>query len=357
MAQIDIQSAEIAHALSLIRASVGIANSVKKRLDSIENQIIGLLSKHDSVSSIRLRNQLIAELNAIVLENMDKVGDSIVKQVNAIAGEEIKYQRAVLLNGTTATRIVKPATEALIKRVEKNPMVLHSGKTQQVITVAERIESFKTGAAKQVSALIYNGWQTGATTAELSKQILGTTQADSLSAKARQSAYMLAKDLTSHVSSQAKKSFAELNKDIIIGVGQLSTLDSDTTPICQHDDQMEWLFKDFPNPPLCPRHYRCRSTNYHVIAPEYRLDIEDTRPMVVDGEASKVSGDKSYFEVASKWPTGVLEEALGVQRAKLLKGLGAEDYKKLTFDAMNDPIDLDQLVSSNKRIAKILGGG
>ena len=92
----------------------------------------------------------------------------------------------------------------------------------------------------------------------------------------------------------------------------------------------------------------------YILAPEFEeLEEPRTRPAVVDGKAKRVDSEKSWLDLA-KENKNLAIESLGEERAKLLDGMSSEEFVKLAYDRMGNPITLDQLVAKSKKAARIL---
>lgn len=353
MADLNQLAAQVTHSVDLQRLANSISKGESKEFDKLADFIRTTLLKYDTINTKKLLNELVKLITAEVVATNETVLASISKQVTEAISEEVSFQYAVI-KAISSKRPVRPPMKSVNTAILNTPMVLND----KAYTWEERLSSFNTNSVSAIKKRIQAGWANGETTQEISRAIVGNRNTKGIIKQAKSSTNSLVKDLLSHSSSMVKAQVAKENDDIIIGEKTITTLDSRTSPICQvysRNGGKEWLYakvgRNFPRPGF---HFRCRSTNIFIVAPEYDLELDaESRPAVVDGEAIQVEPKTSWFELAKTNPA-VAENALGPARAKLIKNMSADEYYKIAFNSLNEQRTLDQMIASSKKVADLL---
>lgn len=345
----------LSHEIALIRFSRSLGRDAQPHIDAIMKALREELLSTDTIPTKKRRDELLALVNELIGAELGDWSEELEKELVALAKEEAKFHQAALSN-LIGQKIARPTLESITKTAFNTEMVLNG----QAYTVDERIKNYNANSADRIKRIITGGWRDGLTTYEMSQQIMGR-QNSSVSNQMKRGSYTLAKDVTSHISSTAKTSVGMANQDVVVGEKHISTLDSRTSPICQRLGSLdgggkEYLYAEdgfnFPRPPL---HFSCRSTHRFLLAPEFEeLEEPRTRPAVVQGEAKRVDSEKSWMELAKENPQ-LARESLGEERAKVLDAMSAEEFTRIAYDRLNQPIPLDELVKKSKKAAKALG--
>ncbi|AVR75846.1 putative NAD-asparagine ribosyltransferase [Vibrio phage ValSw3-3] len=345
----------LSHEIALIRFSRSLGRDAQPHIDAIMKALREELLSTDTITTKKRRDELIALVNEIVGVELVGWSEELGNELVALAKEEAKFHQAALSN-LIGQRIARPTLESIIKTAFNTEMVLNG----QAYTVDERIKNYNANSADRIKRIITGGWRDGLTTYEMSQQIMGR-QNSSVSNQMRRGSYMLAKDVTSHISSTAKTSVGMANQDVVVGEAVVVTLDSKTSPICQRLGSLDgggkkyYYAKDGFNFPRNPFHWNCRSTMRYLLAPEFEeLEEPRTRPAVVSGKAKRVDSEKSWMSLA-KENKNLAIESLGEERAKVLDAMSAEEFTKIAYDNLGRPITLDELVKKSKKAAKALG--
>ena len=345
----------ISHEIALIKYSRTLGKDASKYIDNIMKALKEELLATDKITTKKQKDELIKFINELFNSELGDWNEELEKDITRLIKEEAKFHQASL-SALVGEKVARPTLESITKAAYSTEMVL-SG---QAYTVDERIKQYDVNSVDKVKRIVTAGWSDGATTYEMMQQINGK-QNSSVSNQMKRSAFSLAKDLTSHVSSVAKTKVGMDNKDIIVGEKHVSTLDSKTSPICQRlgstdGGGKEYYYAEdgynFKRPPL---HYNCRSTHRYILAPEYEsLEEPRTRPAVVDGRSRRVDSEESWMELAKKNPN-LARESLGVERAKVLESMTPEEFTKIAYNRLDQLITIDELVAKSKKAAKALG--
>lgn len=345
-------AAQAAHSIDLQQLANSIARGESSEFDKLAAFIRETLLQYDSINSKRLRDELIRLITSEIASTADVVTESMLEQIDDVIREEVTFQYVVLRN-ISSKRPKRPKLDAVSKAILDKPLVL----SNKAMTWEERIGAYKSNQVRAAKQVIMAGWADGLTTTEISRQLIGTRNIRGVIQQSRTGANALAKDLISHASSMTRAEVARQNDDVVIGERVITTLDSRTSPICRgysRNGGKRWLYskvgKSFPRPPY---HYNCRSVLVFIIAPEYDLELETTRPAVVDGKAIQVKKNTGWYELAKRYPA-MAEQALGPTRAKLLKDMSADDFYKVATNSLGQEKTIDQMVSSSKKVASLL---
>lgn len=347
-------AAQVAHSVDLQKLANSIARGENDQYDKLAKFIREVLLQYETINSKKLYTEIVREITAAFAGTADSVMASMVGQIDEVIRQEINFQWVVLRN-ISKKKPIKPKLDAVSRAILNQPLVLNG----KGMTWEERIGSFKSNQVRDAKQIIMTGWANGLTTVDIANQLIGTRSANGVISLTRTGANALAKDLITHCSSLTKAELARQNDDIIIGEKTIVTLDSRTSPICQDYGSQdrggkEWIYaevgRSFPRPPF---HYRCRSSNTFIVAPEYDLEVETTRPAVVDGKAIQVDSKTDWLSLAKRYPS-VAEQALGKTRAKLIDEMSAKEFQRVAYDSLNGFATIDEMVASSKKVASLL---
>lgn len=355
-----IESSEIAHAIDIEKAALGIAKGVKPALDNIADFVRLVLARYqedkgDKILTIKDRDALIKQITEYMSEQLIPWTASAQSDLDEMITEEIKFENAVLRNATGAA-VTVPTFKQAYSDITQKSLVLNG----LAISWDDYIGVYTPNQLKAVKQAIVAGWTDGLTTTTIARQIVGTKTIKGIIPKSMRDAQMMVKDLASHQSSDVKAVFGRMNEDVIIGEKIIVTLDSKTSPICQDYGSQdrggkEFIYakvgRNFPRPPF---HRNCRSTMRYILSPEYQdKENKRQRPAVVNGRVIFVDEDTNYLDFAKAYPS-VAESALGETRAKLINQMSAEEFRKAAYNHMNEPITLKEMTARSKKIAKAL---
>ena len=345
----------IAHEIQLIRYSKTLGKDAGAYVDNIMKALREELLSTDKVTTKKQRDELIKFINELFASELGDWNSELESDLTRLIKEEAKFYQASLAS-LIGEKVARPTLESIAKAAYGTEMVL-SG---QAYTVNERIKQYDVNSVDKVKRIVTGGWRDGLTTHEMAQQIAGT-QNSSVKNQMKRGAYILSKDLTSHVSSVAKTKVGMDNSDIVIGERVTVTLDSKTSPICQRLGSQDgggkkyYYADDGFNFPRSPFHYNCRSTMRYILTPEYEeLEEPRARPAIVDGKAKRVDSEESWMELAKANPN-LARESLGVERAKVLDSMSAKEFTEIAYNRLDQLITIDELVKKSKVAAKALG--
>jgi SPP1 gp7 family putative phage head morphogenesis protein len=347
MANTDLLGAEIAHQIDLIKTASGLGGLSTPVLKDIAKFVRATLLEYDSITSIKLRNELTKTINDYMLEQLGEWSETVQEQLDELIDNEIEFN-ATALDNATEVSVTKPTIESVTARIKNRPLVLNG----RAISWDDYLSDYPKAQADRVKQIIVGGWNDGLTTREIVSQINGTSTVKGALQTSQRSAMMMAQDLTRHLSAQTRMEFGKANQDVIIGERVVATLDSKTSDYCRGADGQEYYYdKDGYNFPRPPFHPFCRSTITYITKVE--TDVGDTRPAVADGKAEQVSSKTTWYEWAKQNPS-VAEASLGETRAYLLDNMSAEEFKKAAYNYLGEPLTLDEMKKRSDKVAKLL---
>lgn len=355
MANINLLTAQIAHEVDLQRVASGLGGLSTKHLNAISKYVRETLLVTETITTIKQRNQLIKDISAFMTDELGAFTADMTEDLGDIIVEEVGFQASTVATATGA-KIVEPAINKVIKVIKQKPLVLNG----KAIGWDEYIEQYAPNQVKAVSQIITAGWSNGETTRLISQQITGTNTINGVMQTSQRSAYMMAKDLTTHQSSMAKAEVGKANQDVIIGEKVIVTLDSKTSPICQKLGSQDKGGKEFiyakvgHNFSRAGFHRWCRSIMVFILAPEFKeFEAGRTRPAVINGVAVQVDAETNWMDIA-KSNEEFAEISLGKTKAALLDEMSAKEFTKAAYNRLGEAQTIESMKESSKTIVRLL---
>lgn len=349
---------EAGHQIDLIRFGSSVGAKVNPHLTTISKYAREVLLQYDTIPTKKLMNEITAKIVAKMEKELGAFTDEAEKDLKALVSEEIGFQYDVVKGAVgKGVAVARPTIAATTSLINNTPMVLNG----KAFSVSEYVGDYTPNQIEAVKRVIVSGWSDGQTTRQISQSITGTKQVKGVLQASQRSAYMMAKDVTSHISTASKTKVGKENNDLIVGEKAVVTLDSKTSPICQKigsrdSGGQEWYYAtDGYNFPRSPYHNFCRTTMTFIMAPEYReiADQDLTRPAIIDGEAVQVPAETSWMDLAKRNPT-FAEQSLGKSKAKVLDSMSAKEFTDTAYNRMGDPLTLNEMKASNSKVTAIL---
>lgn len=356
----NLTDANIEHQIALTRYINGRASVAVKMVDPIGALIKRLLNdvETDRFSSMKELDDIIKQVRTEMNKQFNDITATMQTDISDVMRNESEFQ-ATTINGVTGVKPVVPPISAIRKSVNARGVL--TGSKQSRISFDDMVSGWHSTEKDRVIGSIVSGFYQGLTVNQISKNVVGLKShqyKDGLLNMTRSNIRGLVKTSLSQVSSSAKAEFANKNTDIIIGMKDVATLDSDTSMQCKSRDQTIYLFKTYgANYPQPSYHFNCRTIQTPVLSPEYdNLETAGVRPSVADGEAKQVSDKMSYYQWLEKQNKAVQVDSLGAERAAIFRnaGLTAAEFKKAATDQFFNPLTIEQMAAKDKRIADYL---
>ena len=221
-------------------------------------------------------------------------------------------------------------------------------------------------------AQVRQGLLNGETNQQIITRIVGTDTSPGVMTVARRNAATLVQTAVQSVANEARRETFKLNSNFILGLMQVSTLDSHTSDICIAYSGEQW---DLEGNPIngstlpfnggTPRHWNCRSVEIPITKTFKQLGIDQAE--VADGTRSSEEGPISVntsFDSFLKRKTVAQQDAmLGHGRAQLwrdgkitLKDLVNGEGQPLDIHAIETKVSDNDIKELFARISEPDGG-
>ncbi|MAF43755.1 MAG: phage head morphogenesis protein [Parcubacteria group bacterium] len=283
----------------------------------------------------------------LLLDNETEFFDSL----EGIADNEHKFEtKAIKANVKKAmrNRVGDSTTKAAMGLALRDPLS----------ATGELLQPFvRDWSRKQITSVnnaIRQAWVNGNTTQQVITAIRGTKANsfnDGLVATSKRQAEAVARTAIQHVSSKARESTWEANKDIIEKYKYRAVLDHRTTTQCAGLDGQEFPVGQGPMPPI---HIQCRSTTIPVISKEFEFLSRGATRASADGP---VSARTTYYGWLKRQDKGFQEDVIGKERTKLLRSnkLSATEFAKLQLNKNFEPRTLAEMQKKEAALFEELG--
>lgn len=304
-------SGMVKHQVFVQRFGGGQWNDLKSYIDDLKKEVGQIVQSADFLnSSPRYQNQLVNNVNAAIVESLDKFQDSMLFNMEDFAEYEIGFYQKMIAGAVKSTAVLSAPTIArnqLRAAIESNMLNVEPGRQ---MTMREALRQFSNAQTKRIQQTLRDGFIQGATVQDMTKVV-----SDNLATTTRQSETIV-RTATNATSQLSRDLFYDENPDVIVGYRWVSTLDGRTSPICQVRDGEVYRYKSDPRPPA---HYNCRSTTVPEIADQYNLSTGRETRSSADGQ---VSARTTYDGWLRDQSVDVQNEVLGVSRAKAFRSGG-----------------------------------
>lgn len=343
MSQQQLLDQTIRHAVQVEGLKQSEVNKISDFLKQIDQLLRAKLSAGDELTEFSR-----ARLNKMLKEVSDEIGavfssfyTGLFASLTAITAAEVAFEVASIANAAASTAALQPISPVLAnvqRAVLVNPL---SAQGIQGKLLEDFVSGFSQTEQDRLIGVIRQGAFAGNTNAEIIKQLRGTKARnfkDGVIDISERNADAVVRTSIQHVSNQARNEVWKANKDIVIGVRIVATLDSRTSAVCRSLDGRVFKVTEGIRPPF---HIRCRSTTVAVLDPKYAGKTVPRTRASQDGPVD----DQSYYEWLKSQPVKFQESVLGADRSKLLRdgGLSAERFAALQLDRNFKPLTLDQM--------------
>lgn len=243
---------------------------------------------------------LMEEVERLLQESGSKISGTLRDRIMEFASDEVGFQQSAISQVSTVETVL-PSREQLQAAVMGGAAELIIANQPQRLTIDQMIQRFSASNARELKNVVAAGFVAGNTTDQISARVRRKV-AGRTSAQAR----TVVATAVNHAATQAKRAFSEANRDVLAGEEYIATLDARTTMLCASYDGQIFDVGRGPQPPM---HYNCRSTRVPV-PPEGSVlpGLEGERPAVVNGQASVVSGNKTFSGWLREQPVDFRDE-------------------------------------------------
>lgn len=328
----EILDAEIRHGIKLERLSGGIANDIIEQIregdKELEAAVIPALPDIvEEENSLRL-NGIERQIEENTNELYEDIRGKLRSEMRDVAEYETEYSKkkiggimgiAALLNLPSGDKI-----DDIVNKKIDLPSTNNPNKS-----IDEWVESMGEARKEKWAGTIRKGFQDGEVTAgEIETELLGGGSVRGQRRRAEDHASAVSRTATFQAAAGGMGLFVSANRGYFRGVQWISVLDERTTPYCAGQDGKIYREGQGPRPPA---HMNCRSQVIPVTRPADEWPVaEDKVPPDVRRKATgQAVNEPNYREWLDNQPYYVVEQTLGVERAKLYAH-GGLDFQDLT---------------------------
>lgn len=339
----------LAHHISVIKHGAELGESVQPYLREmkaiIRREVSGFdAEKRTSKRLEKMLNDLAKTLGYQATGWQKQLRD----ELKEFAQYEANYQADTIASWVNVD-LVAPSLEQVWNAALFEPLDLGTGP----IDFKKMVEDWGEDEVSRLVMGVKSGFVQGQSISQIIKDVVG---AGGLADISQRNAESVAQTALMHVASEARMETYSENSDVVIGYKWVSTLDSRTSQICQHNDGMK-VYWDSPVKPKPPAHFRCRSTTSPLLSEEFAVfqkGAERASKGAKGGEP--VSANLSYYQWLKTQPAAFQDEVLGKTKGKIFRnsGIDAETFRKLSVDNLGRPLTLEEMEAADKRVASYL---
>lgn len=332
--------------VDLLRLEAGTRRGVIRLLDNMLNELTQLLRSGD------LTNFNKARVSALITQAADTI-ESYYSKIHGVADETLSAVAEASSNhaakqldktfGVVADFDAALPTESYLARIGSNAVIL-GAPSEAWWSRQSQDTSFRFANA------VRQGLVAGATNEQIVSRVAGGRGYAGIMDVSKANARSLVHTSIQEVANEARRETFKKNDDVVEGIRQVSTLDSNTTDICMAYDGAEF---DLDGEPIngtelpydggCPRHWGCRSVEVPITKTFKALGVDAPEPdegtrASADGP---VSGKMTFADFLDNQTKEDQDEMLGKGRAELWRE-GTITLQQL-LDQKGNPLTLEEL--------------
>lgn len=341
-----LMRASVRHAVYLNRFAGQVKNEAVEFLRDAQDDLIEQITKRSSRSIIAGQGKEARRLKPI-LDSLKEVNTAIhgelrekmAENLNELAGHEIKHQIKVLED-------VVPIQLGYTVPAEVQVIAAINAKPFEGQTLRQWSKELEPKAFDAMQRQIRIGFVQGETMPQIIERLLGSDDLNfrnSVFKKIERNVSAIARTSVNHVSNTAREETYKANEEFMKGVQWVSTLDGDTSPICQDLDGNVFELGKGPRPPA---HIGCRSTTVPIMKSfrELGFDIDElpasTRASM-NGQVAEETTYNDFLKGELDKNFKFVEGVLGKTKAKLFRdgGMTVNDF----VDDFGKPFTINEL--------------
>ena len=336
--------------LDIFRLAARKRAEILKRLAVLEKQLVDKLATADFKRGERAKfARFLKEADAIIKSSytqmqLDLELPTVSETVAKITSDTLK----VVLGPIEPT--VKLPTQAYHEAVAGTSMV-------QGVPQSEWWARQAATTTANFAAQIRQGLASNETNQQLIQRIVGKGGVGGVMNIARHQAAALVQTGVASVANDARLASFRANSDIVLGVKQVSTLDSHTSDICIAYSGATW---DLDGNPIKgnklafnggpPRHFNCRSVLVPILRSykELGLNVKEPKASTRASDEGQIAANTTFDAFLKRKSQAYQDEVLGVGRADLwrdgkisLKDLVSGNGRPLTLKELRQKAGLD----------------
>lgn len=338
-----LTDAVINHTLNLFRLSASEVADTMKRLKAMEERLIQELSAPLLTdSSKREINSFLKDSNEIIDDYYAGIADSL--DVPAL-GEAVADVTATSLEVALGVEAAGLPTQTYFDALASN-VLIGSSDTAGGASMAAWWGAQSSQLQFKYGAQVRQGLANAETNREIIARIVGKRGVPGIMEVAKRDAATLVQTSVQAVANTARLATFKKNSDVLLGVEQISTLDSHTSLVCIAYSGGKW---DLDGRPIegttlpfnggPPRHFNCRS----VLVGISRNPLFRNRTSTRASDEGQISNKTTFDDFLKRKSTAYVDEMLGKGRAQLWRE-GKITLKDLV-SGQGRPLTLAELVS------------
>lgn len=310
------------------------------------DRIIRDILTDDEIGSLKDLKAVEAEIRDQLGETYSEWTDLIMADMEELAGVEADFSAQMIEKAAEGVDIESPG-ERVFSAVKSAPVQISTDGQSRNFTAF--ITGFTAQEVNRVNGLVRNGYYRGMTQMEMVRAIRGTKKnryKDGIMEISARNAGFIARTATNHTASMSRQATFHKNRDVLDGWRFSATLDARTTTICRRFDGEQFKIGKGPVPPL---HGNCRSAMVPVVDKKYSL-FKSSGSRASSGAAGGAQTKKSpYYDWLETQPKWFQEKVLGKTKTQLFResGLSNDEFKRLTTNAMGEPMTIEQMRREN----------
>ena len=349
-AELALLDAVISQQLDVFRLSAAKRAQILRRLARLERELVNKLAVTDMKRGERRKlARFLKATGEVIAEAYTKAQGELEFGAVAETIAKLTANDLAVVLGPIEPEVRLPTAD-FYAAVASDAMVEGVPQAQWWRAQAEATRRAFEGAIRQ-------GLASNETNQQLIARIVGKDGVGGVMSVARYQAAALVQTGVSSVANTARLATFRANSDIVIGVRQVSTLDSHTSKICIAYSGAAWDLDGQPirgttlafnNGP--PRHFNCRSVLVPILKTfkQLGLDVGEIKPATRASDEGQISAATTFNAFLSRKSFEYQNEVLGVGRADLwragkitLRDLVSGDGRPLTLAELRRKAGLD----------------
>lgn len=334
------------HQIDLLRLEGGARVTAVRVLNNLLGELTAALAEHDLTKFSKARlNVLLGQATDTIDQYYANLHDKLQTTLTGVAEVQAAHVGSTLDEALAVVNLSAGLpTETYLERIASNAVVMGAPSEEWWARQAK-------DTAFRFANAVRQGLVAGDTTETIVARVAGRQGYPGIMDISRANARSLVHTSIQEVANEARMETFQQNADVIEGVMQLSTLDSNTTDICIAYDQMEWTLDGDPIDDALPfdggppRHWGCRSILVPVTKTFKELGVDAPEPK--GGTRASEDGPVPLATTFEKFLDGQTEEQqdeqLGAGRAQLWRD-GTITLPQL-LDLRGNPLTLEELQS------------
>lgn len=289
--------------IDLFRYDAYVRSVINKHLTAIDRSIVQKLAENDLQNLTKAQiNRLSRDIKNAIKEEYERITTYLDESYNPLL-DVVNRATASIYNQWVGFQMFDALPKYKVDAIKLDP-IIQGAEASKWWSKQERDYQFK------VERIIRNGKLSGQDSRQLISELRHANKTT------KQQAESLYRTINASIASNAQERLFKENEDIIQYKQQLSTLDSRTTPICQHRDGMMWKLdgtpighnEEFIEPPL---HFGCRSI--------VRVIIDPSKTGKRASEFGQVDSAVNYEDFLKSQDSEYIKGILGSKRAQLFE--------------------------------------